>query len=451
MICVGLSVGLKSDIFGNASFCWLSWKEGTVWAIQSPNLIIPLVDLFLIVISWVKILQHQPVVNIPDPLSSERGNQNGNARNNETGSGPHSPLKVPIKTIKQSKRPLHRATVTWFFTISIWYLAWTSINKNNLISYMTICLLSISYSIIDVLYVYFDPEVKKAWKLERSRKERKKNFNSTTAALLTHAVAYYSNSSPENTNSVPGSAHTGNNNSRLLETPTKSSIYEYRIDPVTGKKLKYRVKRKDNNNTITNTITSTKDDNSEISNSNSKQLSDHGHGSGNESVKSKTQSLRNNSGNCLTSSYDTARSQQHGSYHKKKHRSRTPVSSYSSKLEELPLKSHNQPIPEQSTLDSIDFRNFKDAQDLYDINPASSVTSDTEASDIREYEGLDGRREIKKLKEINRRIGIGESLPEKSNSKISWGDSRTILGEDISRKGRVVLDSTLRWFLNILT
>jgi len=60
-----------------------------------------------------------------------------------------------------------------------------------------------------------DNEIQRAWRLERTRKERKKKLSSKTAALLSHAVAYSNNSTTEN-----GSC---GRNSRLHELDTSGT------------------------------------------------------------------------------------------------------------------------------------------------------------------------------------------------------------------------------------
>lgn len=363
MICVGLSFGLKSDIFGNASFCWLSWKEDTVWAIQAPNFIIPILDLLLIFICWLKIVSHKPTVNIPDPF----GNLNP----------PHSPLKVPIKTIQSSKTPLHRQTVTWVFTILIWYLCWVSVNQNNLINYIIIVILITTYSIIDFLYVFYDEEVRKAWKLERSRKERKKTFNSTTAALLTHAVAY-TNSTNSPDNSIPS----------RVETPTRKPLSPKSSSEGQNHSLKRQLK------------------------------------------------LSNEQGIALENV--NLLSKQNGNFPS------NPASKQHTKSGSHLLDSQTRQ-PSGTTKGNTSLTNFQSAISKSfqnELQPASSVTSDisTQASDIREYEGLNLNHEVRRLQEINRNIGM-DLLPEKNNSKISWGESKTILPG--KNKSRSYLDSSL--------
>merc|ERR1712157_380749 len=91
MLCVFLSVGLKSSSFGNASFCWLSWNEATVWLLQLPNILISMLDLIFIGLSVLLVTNNKKNNNLDQSALNPQNITNPNVLK--------SPLKIPVKAI----------------------------------------------------------------------------------------------------------------------------------------------------------------------------------------------------------------------------------------------------------------------------------------------------------------------------------------------------------------
>ena len=229
ILAVSVLTGLNSDIFGNASFCWISWKEETSTWIHLPNLLIPLVDLWFVTLSWIS-QQRAPETAVRSPVASS--------------------LRVSLKQLRDTKLPLRKATYTLPFPILIFATAWSASNFNNLFAYSVLCCLMLVYAGLEVYFLYHDSEVNHAWKLEKTRKQRKKKLKSTTAALLSHAVAYSHSGTEDNKSG---------RTSRILEsdsqrtTPNRRREY-FDISDVDNKKAEHEKKALLSGNRISNPV-----------------------------------------------------------------------------------------------------------------------------------------------------------------------------------------------------
>merc|ERR1712066_1216869 len=67
--------------------------------------------------------------------------------------GLQSPLRVPLKQIRDSRIPLKRASFTWIFPYIIWQFSWISANWNNIFGYLLVCVVSLTFSCLDLYFV----------------------------------------------------------------------------------------------------------------------------------------------------------------------------------------------------------------------------------------------------------------------------------------------------------
>ena len=192
-VIVATAVGLQPAGYGNARFCWLDTSDPLVGAMAIP--------IGLLLIAIVAGL----VLSVRQYMTMKR-------------------VDIVKQEVRKDIRLLAFLTPILF---AAWMSALTAVNSNSPVLFIIMVVLHVTISVFILLcYIVKSPEVKRAWKLEMTKKERRKAIH--TATLLTggpKSTLNYMNNTSSSETSKPYSDRFSSDRTDEL-TNRRSNMYK---------------------------------------------------------------------------------------------------------------------------------------------------------------------------------------------------------------------------------